>query len=232
MLAKLTTGNWIAIWAIIVPVAIVILGGIYKHFSSKDEGKTSIVTRENSPDQTNIIENSPHSETYQAGRDIHITQNSERASSETINTLTVEARLTCDMKEGAELPPPEVQHMLFGGDSYLKGPAASVALKLQSPVIFRRQRENKIVVINNFSLESGSQLQNMPAEALKNYHLILVPITTVVYGKAFEKFTLFEVSFMLNGNNLWYGSYECNDLFQSGLEFKYPLSELHKKLKE
>jgi hypothetical protein len=43
MLAKLTTGHWIAIWAIIVPVVITIGGGVIKYYWPKKQNGKQIV---------------------------------------------------------------------------------------------------------------------------------------------------------------------------------------------
>lgn len=168
---------------------------------------------------------------YQAAGDININTKSFDITIDYIQSISVEVRLTCDLKEGAEIPPAEVMFMPVGDShSYFKGPPGTTRLKFESPVRFRRQDPNKIVVINRFSLESGSELQHKPLDVLKNYENLSVPVVTVVYGKSFKKFTLLEVVLTVNGQDIWYGSYKYDVPFQVGPRFKIPLQDLHRKL--
>ena len=155
----------------------------------------------------------------------------ESKSIKDIQSITIEVRLTCNLKDGAELPPAEVPFVPVGDShAYFKGPAGTARLEFKSPVNFRRQETNKIVVINDFALESGSVLQHKPLEVLKNYSILSVPVVTVVFGRSFEKITLLEVSLIVNGEDIWYGSYKYDVPFQVGPRFEIPLNELHKKL--
>jgi hypothetical protein len=168
---------------------------------------------------------------YQAGGDININTESSDIAIDSIQSISIEVRLTCDLKEGAEIPPAEVRFMPIGdSDSYFKGPPGARRLEFKSPVRFRRQDPNKIMVINRFSLDSGSELLHNPLAVLKNYEILSVPVITVVYGKSLQKFTLLEVVLTVNGEDIWYGSYKYDVPFQVGPRFEVPLVELHKKL--
>lgn len=183
-------------------------------------------------DQSASLENSSQGNIYQAGGDINIKNQAQMSAIKAIQSITVEVRLTCDLKEGAELPPAEVTFIPVGDShSYFKGAPGTVRLEFKSPVRFRRQDPDKIIVINRFALESGSELQHKPLATLKNFSSLSVPVVTVVYGKSFENFTLLEVILNINGIDIWYGSYIYDVTFEVGPRFEIPLNEFHKKLK-
>jgi len=168
---------------------------------------------------------------YQAGGDININTKSTDTAIDSIQSISIEVRLTCDLKEGAEIPPAEVRFMPIGDShSYFKGPPGTMRLEFKSPVRFRRQDPNKIVVINRFSLDSDSELLHKPLTVLKNYENLSVPVVTVVYGKSLQKFTLLEVVLTVNGQDIWYGSYIYDVPFKVGPRFEVSLVELHKKI--
>lgn len=151
-------------------------------------------------------------------------------SENTIKSISVEARLTCTLKKGEELPPKEVNFMpVSDAHSYFEG-FNSVRVDFKSPVIFKNLNDNKITIINNFSLLPGSTLENEPIEYLKNFHTLSVPIITVVYGKSFEKIILLEISITINGKQYWYNSWKYNDHFEVGPRFSIPLEEFHTSL--
>lgn len=172
------------------------------------------------------------SNVYQAGGDINIGTKSTDITIDSIQSIRIEVRLTCDLKDGAEIPPAEVMFMpVCDSHSYFKGSAGITRLEFKSPVRFRRQDPNKVVVINSFHLDSGSELLHKPLAFFKNYENLSVPVVTVVYGKSFQKFTLLEVVLTVNGQDIWYGSYIYDVPFQVGPRFEVPLIELHKNLK-
>ncbi len=134
-------------------------------------GRTSkLQNNNNSPDITQkvSIDKTNGGNVYQAGGDININNKSTDITIDTIQSISIEVRLTCDLKEGAEIPPAEVIFMPVGDShSYFKGPAGTTRLEFKSPVRFRRQDPNKIVVINRFSMDSGSELLHKPLKVLK-----------------------------------------------------------------
>jgi hypothetical protein len=146
-----------------------------------------------------------------------------------IRSVMVEGRLTCDLKDGAEIPPSEVQFIPVGNaNSYLEGTHSKSRLDFVSPVRFRRQDDNHIVVINRFSLPPGSDLDGRPIDSLKNFDILTIPVITVVYGDSFKRMKLFEVSMSVNGKDVWYYRYEINQPFQAGPSFKIPFESFKK----
>jgi hypothetical protein len=101
------------------------------------------------PLQKVTITDSSGSTVYQASRDIII--NSQLPEKRAIQSIMIEGRLICDLKAGAELPPAEVPFLPMGdANAYLEGYAGKVRLDFVSPVRFRRQDDDHIVVINRF----------------------------------------------------------------------------------
>jgi len=154
---------------------------------------------------------------------------------EMIFNISVETRLTCELKESAELPPPEVPFVPIGpgSDATLKGAAGQVQLQFVSPVRFRRQGNNQVVVINQFALPNASDLYGRPLESLRNFDQFIGPIVTIVFGKNLSEAHLYEVSMSINGKDTWYYSYPISLNFPEGGQtpiFTIPLVELHKKL--
>ncbi|HEY0172861.1 MAG TPA: hypothetical protein VGB98_17705 [Pyrinomonadaceae bacterium] len=151
-----------------------------------------------------------------------------------IQTIMVEGRLTCDLKEGAEIPPAEVPFIPVGdANAYLEGPLGKVALNFVSPVRFRRQEDNSVVIINRFSLPNGSDLQNRPVESLKAYEVLVIPSVTIVWGKSMTKIKFFEVAMTINGQDVWYYPYRLNAAFEwekGSPMFRIPLDTLREKL--
>jgi hypothetical protein len=152
-----------------------------------------------------------------------------------INSLSLELRVTCDLKEGAPLPPQEVSWMpLEGATAELRGNAATVPLQFNSPVIFRRQVTNEIVVINRFSLTADSDINGRPVSSLAGYTQVVVPIQTIVYGKSFIRARLAEASITINGRDMWYYQYKIDtplSIDGKGLVISFPLSALVERLK-
>jgi len=117
---------------------------------------------------TQTITGSPHS--IQAGGDVII---NPPPAIKNIQSLSIEARLTCTLKDGAQIPPAELPIIRIGGvDASFSGPSGNVMLKFESPLRFRRQDNNEIVVISHFSLPADSDLQSRLIESLKNYDKI------------------------------------------------------------
>lgn len=162
----------------------------------------------------------------QAGREIDIP--SQNAT--VISSMSVEARLTCDIRPEAELPPSEVEFYPLGESHVtLKGPGGHYRLSFQSPVRFIVQPPSKIAVLNHFGLDDGT-LQGRSMDSLLSYDSLSVPIVTVVYGKACKRMRLLEVTLFLNGDIFWSGRWTYDDPFPGGSRFEIPLDELHKRI--
>jgi len=214
----------VAVWVIISAITLIslILGRPLK-IENKEDGQPPL-------NQNVSAESMTDGNIYQAGRD-NIINIESKHTEKTIQSIVLEARLTCDLKAGKEIPPAEVNFMPIGDShSYFIGLAGKTKLDFKSPVRFRRLDPNKIVVINRFSLDSNSELLHKPLASLKNYEKLSVPIVTVVYGKSLDKISLLELVLSVNGQDVWYASYKYDVPFQVGPRFDVPLIELHKKL--
>jgi len=147
-----------------------------------------------------------------------------------IKSLLIEARLICTLKNGEELPPEEASFLPVGDShAYFEG-ITSERIEFISPVYFRNLNDNKINVINRFTLKPGSTLENQSIEYLKNFKTLSVPIVTIIYGSSFEKFLLLEISIKVNGEQIWYSSWQYNEKFKVGPRFSIPLKDFHDKL--
>lgn len=181
--------------------------------------------------QTATVEGSPGATIIQSGRDTVIGGGLHKVTP--IQSLVVEGRLTCTVKPGAELPPAEVPFLPVGdANAYLQGPAGRPALTFTSPVRFRRLEDDRIVVINRFGLPPTSDLQNAPLERLGTFTTLLVPSVTIVYGSAFEKMTMFEVTMTVNGETLWSYIYPLGIQFEQGPQFTIPLQGLRTRIED
>jgi len=148
-----------------------------------------------------------------------------------INSLKVEARLTCNLMKDAELPPSEAEfYPVSDAHSYLEGIAGRVRINFQSPVYFKNIGDNKITIINNFIMNPGGILEGRPFEYLKNFENLILPFITIIYGKSFERINLLEVTIEINGKQAWYSSWQYNNEFNVGPVFSIPLQEFHKKI--
>jgi hypothetical protein len=183
------------------------------------------------PRQEATIKDSPNATVYQAGRDLVVvppgTTGSGTASA-TIQSVGLEARLTCTTRQGVELPPEKVDLLAwFSGDATLRGPAGEAVLKLVSPVYFQRLTDGRLVIVNRFVLPEDSHLKFRPAQVLATYNDLVLPITTVVnnYSDAIDRVQLLEVSLRINGGDPDYQSYRYDIGFErgKGVTFTIPL---------
>lgn len=180
-------------------------------------------------EQRQAVENAPGSVNLQAGRDIVIHPPAARAQA-VIGQIVVEVRMTATIKPGAELPPAEVDFWPVGdAHAYLERPPERTRLAFQSPVRFHAQG-GSVVTINRFALPEASELRGRPLHAIGNFDTLRVPVVTVVYGQAFERITVLEVSMSVNGEPLWYGTWRYDVAFQVGPVFTIPLGELRQRL--
>ena len=159
------------------------------------------------------VTGSPNTNVYQAGRDINLIQDPKTIRN--IQSVTVEARLTCTMKPGAAVPPGEVNFVPVGDShAYLEAPTGRTRLSFVSPVRFRLLGTDRVTTVNQFSLDPASGIQNRPIDALVAFDTLSVPIVTIVYGAAFDRITLLEVTVFVNGDAVWYGSWRYDRAFQ------------------
>lgn len=149
-----------------------------------------------------------------------------------IRTITVEGRLTCDLKDGAELPPSSVDFVPIGdAAAHLIGSSGNFSLAFVSPVVFRRQQDGKMIVINTFAASPASDLMNKPFQALAALDTLQVPSVTVAWGHSIKSMSLFEVTVTINGSIVWYYPYRLGEIsFQEGPAFKIPIDGLRKQL--
>ena len=183
------------------------------------------------PAQSTSVSHSPGANVYQAGRDVVISQPATPGG-QRIQSLTLEVRLTCSVKDGhGKLPPDEVPFVPIGeANAYLDGPAGRQRLAFASPVRFRRLADNRILVVNRFSLDPAGDLIGQPIRALANFEKIIVPVITIVWGSEFERFTLLELSLSLNGGDSAYYSWPYDQTFQQGPVFTVAFGGLRRQL--
>ena len=175
------------------------------------------------------MQNSPGATVLQSGRDIIVDGSQSRTTR--IQSIVIEGRLTCTLKPGAEIPPPEVPFLPIGGVSAsLKGPGGRAEIEFASPVRFRRLEDERVVVINRFALPSQSDLQNTTIEHLLTFNALRIPSVTVVYGKSLARMNLLEVTMSVNGQDAWSYRYILDAAFQEGPVFSLPLDSLSARL--
>lgn len=176
------------------------------------------------------VTGSPNTNVYQAGRDINLVQDPRAIRN--IQTVTVEARLTCTLKPGAEVPPGEVDFVPVGdAHAYLEGPTGRTRLSFVSPVRFRLLGTERVATVNQFSLDPASGIQNRPIDALVAFDKLTVPIVTIVYGGALNRITLLEVTVFVNGDAVWYRSWRYDVAFQQGPTFGVALDDFKRRIR-
>ncbi len=137
--------------------------------------------------------------------------------SENLTTITVEARMTCTIKEGEELPP-STQDIIGGfGTGQLVGSAGTVELSRTNPVEFRKQRNNEMIVVNHFYVANSESLIGTPIFRLMNYDKVIVPITVLGSGRVLDQIRLVEITMTINNKYTWYYPYKLGPVsFQDG----------------
>ena len=215
-----------ATWLVFSAVLLVLL----LFFRPVKKPDSSLSSPTGSAQQQATIKNSQNTVLYQAGRDLVIVPPTSTSSAAAVNiqSIALEARLTCTTRTGVELPPEKVDLAAwFGGDATLRGPAGDATLRLVSPVFFQRLTDARLVVINRFVLPEDSHLRFRPAQVLGTYNELLLPITTVVntYSEAINRIQLLELSLRINGGDPDYQSYRYDVEFVrgKGLTFTVPL---------
>jgi hypothetical protein len=217
----------VATWLVFSAILLVLL----LFFRPAKTPGSSVSSPTGSTQQQATIKDSPNTTLYQAGRDLVIvppTPTSPAAPAVNIQSITLEARLTCTTRAGVELPPEKVDLLAwFGGDATLRGPAGDATLRLVSPVFFQRPTDGRLVVINRFVLPEDSHLRFRPTQVLGTYNELLLPITTVVntYSDAIDRIQLLELSLRINGGDPDYQSYRDDVEFVrgKGVTFTVPL---------
>lgn len=143
---------------------------------------------------------------------------------DSIQSIFLEAKLTVSKKENTEIPPSEVKFYPIGDShAYFENNEEKVRLEFQSPVNFLQNDNGDIIIINKFTLQRGSILQNKPLNYLSNFESLLVPIVTIVWGNSFDKIKLLEISLKVNGNEVWKKNWKYDDKFKTGPTFSIPL---------
>lgn len=179
---------------------------------------------EQRPAQTSSVTNSPGAAVYQAGRDLIVQSVPSGQGVAQLRSIVLESRLTCVPVEGEELPPDAVPFWPVGdANAYLSGSAGRQRLLFSSPVKFRKLANGRVVIINRFSLDPASDLVGRPLSEVAAYRELVIPVITVVYAKAFSKFTLFEVSVSVNGEDPSFARWEYDDPFRQGMVLTVPL---------
>ena len=81
-------------------------------------------------------------------------------------------------------------------------------------------------------MSDGEDLIKRPVESLLNYTNLEANVITIVYGSAFERIKLFETVATINGQDIWYGSwnYDANFTNTGGVTFQIPLADFHRRL--
>jgi hypothetical protein len=156
----------------------------------------------------------------------------KESAAQVVRTIVLEARLTCELRPGAELPPGEVPFLPVGDASaYLEGAAGRARLSFVSPIVFRHIEGDRLVVINRFLLDPSSDLVGRPVGSLQNFATLKVPIITVGSSSALMKMRVLEISVALNEADPIYASYQYDDPFQAGPVFNVPLGPFLARLK-
>jgi hypothetical protein len=141
----------------------------------------------------------------------------EESPVENISTITVEARMTCTIKEGEELPPSTEDIIAGFGTGKLVGPRVTTELSRTNPVEFRKQRDNEMIVVNHFYLPSSESLMGSPVSRIANYETMVLPITVLGSGRLFDQIRLVEVTVTINNKHTWYYPHKIGSVpFEGG----------------
>jgi hypothetical protein len=215
--------SWIKV---VVPLCFILIVFLMVYYAPKAEitsSDTSHLT-----EQTANVANADNVIIYQAAGNIHV--GGQDSAIETIQSIQIEARLTCTLKSGATLPPSEVD-FIPAGDShaYLTNGQEKVRLNFASPVRFRSTADT-IVVTNNFLMQGDSSLLTRPIDTLSKFNVLSLPVVTVAYGASLDYFTFLEVTVTVNHKDIWYQGYKYHDQFKSSLRFEIPLDEFRQRL--
>ena len=220
--SRLSPGTYV-LWVVWVVAGLGLLFYSGRQLRDRVAGETKV------PRQSIDIQNAPGATVYQSGGDIILAD--PRAIPD-IQTLSLEARLTCTLQEGTDVPPSEVDFTPLGDShAYLEGAGGRERLSFVSPVRFRLLEGDRVTVVNRFALAGGSELQHRPVAALASFGTLSVPIVTVVYGESLAAMTLLEVTLSLNGELIWYAAWEYDVPFQTGPRFTVPLADLHQRIR-
>ena len=218
---KENQGMWSNPWFkyLFIPLMVILIGSIvWNVWGDQMFGK-----KENNTQEIYNVESHNQSGGVTAGKIDNFNQVIIKDKEDTIQTIFLEAKLTVTKKPNMEKLPPEVE-FLPSGDShaYLENGKDKVKLQFQSPVQFLENNE-EITIINRFTLQPGSVLQNKPIELLNSYESLSVPIVTVVFGDFFDKITLLEISLVANGETVFKKEWKYDVIWKNGPRFSIPL---------
>jgi hypothetical protein len=195
---------------IAIPLGLIVIGLIieYTFFNKNDMSDPKVNIQNSQLENSPVIVDSPNATV------------SISTTDKQIQSISVEAKLLGTKRAGSESPPTLVNFTPISEGSNAK--IGSEILIFQSPVRFNTTNDT-IEVINNFSLQPGSQLQHRAIEDLKEFQTLTVPIVTVVYGNAIETMKKLSISMKVNGKEVFNKEWPYNAAFQIGPTFTIPL---------
>lgn len=148
---------------------------------------------------------------------------------ERISSLIVEARMTCTIKPGVDLPPSSENIIAGFGTGSLVGVGGTVELARTNPVEFLKQRENEMVVVNHFYVPNSESLIGSPISRILNFETLIAPFTVLGSGELIDRVHLVEVTVTINNKHTWYYPYKIGDIpFRQGLTATIPLGGIEK----
>jgi hypothetical protein len=119
---------------------------------------------------------------------------------ETIHSLELEVRVTCDLKNPSHMPE-DLWIMLPSRDTFLIGPAGRVVLHTNS-ARYQRTEEGKVNAIEIFTPLPNSDLIGLPVPELANYTQIDVAQSSTSGGK-FSGCSFAETTLRINGRDIF-----------------------------
>jgi hypothetical protein len=181
--------------------------------------KNKVVIKDSTLEKSPIIVDSP-------GATVNITEDT------TIHSLTAEVKLIVTLKSLSNAPPSEMDFLpVGGGKAYLFGSQdARIPLSFISPVLFQKQADGKLAVVNRYSLVPDSPLQNKRIDYLLQCLTLQVPIITIVYGQMLSQIKGIKISLYVNGKLLWAQENDKDTPFQEGPVITYDLANLHQTI--
>jgi hypothetical protein len=129
----------------------------------------------------------------------------------TIQSIVLEARSVCDVKQGAqspaEWPTPEMAFWLTGvPDASLRGSDRQIILKAVSPILYSRQSSPRTVVIERFVLPQDSAQIGQPIESVSFVDTVSVQMLGLAFKGWCSAVHGIDVSVAINGRTVWSAS--------------------------
>jgi hypothetical protein len=105
---------------------------------------------------------------------------------------------------GTAPPASQIEFMMLRGmDAAIYGPAGEFMLQPVSPILYRHQEGDRVVVINKFAASPTSDLLNKPITVFANLTDFSAPLITTGSGNAIGEITLTTVDISVNGRDPW-----------------------------